>query len=639
MSKKEWTIADKSIWEDARSMLAKAEAEGIETAWDRLQQQTPHCKFCELGTTCRNCVMGPCRVSSKENSKMKRGVCGADADVIVARNFGRFVAGGSAGHSDHGRDLIEVLEAIAEGKAKDYTIRDPEKLMRLAEELGIPTAGREVMEVASDLADRCFEDFGSRRSALMFLSRAPEKRREIWKELGMTPRGVDREIAEMMHRTHMGCDNDAPSTMIHACRTALSDGWGGSMIGTELSDVIFGTPAPSRSTASLGVIKKEMVNLLVHGHNPVVSEMILAAARLPELVEKAKAAGADGINVAGLCCTGNELLMRQGIPMAGNHLMTELSIVTGAVEAVVVDYQCIMPSMVQVAGCYHTRFITTANKARFTGAIHFDIQPENALEEAKKIVTLAVEAFSQRDNSRVSIPEGVVETMTGFSNEAILEALGGTLDPLLEVVKAGKIRGFVGIVGCNNPKFQQDSCNVTLAKELIKKDILVLVTGCVTTAAGKAGLLVPEGAEMAGEGLAEVCGALGIPPVLHMGSCVDNSRILQLCGLIADALGVDIADLPVGASSPEWYSEKAAAIGTYAVASGIYTHLGLPPNILGSETVTDLALNGLEGLVGATFVVEPDPVKAAELLDARIASKRSALGLPEGFADQDGASA
>ncbi len=628
MSKKEWTIEEKSIWDDARKMLVKAEAEGIETAWDRLQQQTPHCKFCELGTTCRNCVMGPCRISPKKNGKMQRGVCGADADVVVARNFGRFVAGGSAGHSDHGRDLIEVLEAVAEGNAPDYTIRDEEKLARLAEEVGISTAGRDTMEIASDLADKCFEDFGSRRKEVMFLSRAPEKRREIWKKLGMTPRGVDREIAEMMHRTHMGCDNDAPSTMIHACRTALSDGWAGSMIGTELSDVIFGTPTPSRSSAGLGVIKEEMVNILVHGHNPVVSEMILAAARTPELVDRAAEKGASGINVAGLCCTGNELLMRQGIPMAGNHLMTELSIVTGAVEAVVVDYQCIMPSMVQVAGCYHTRFITTAGKARFTGAIHFDIHPDNALEEAKKIVGLAIDAFGERDPGRVSIPDGKVETMTGFSNEALLSALGGTLDPLLEVVKAGKIRGFVGIVGCNNPKFQQDSCNVTLAKELIKRDIMVLATGCVTTAAGKAGLLVPEGADMAGDGLAEVCRSLGIPPVLHFGSCVDNSRILQLCGMIADALGVDISDLPVGASSPEWYSEKAAAIGTYAVASGIYTHLGLPPNILGSETVTDLALNGLEELVGASFVVEADPVKAAELLDARIAAKRKSLGIP-----------
>ncbi len=628
MAKEKRTVEDMSIWEDARAMIRKAQAEGVETAWDRLEQQTPHCTFCELGTTCRNCVMGPCRVSAKEGSKRKRGVCGADADVIVARNFGRFVAGGSAGHSDHGRDLIEVLEAIVEGETKDYSIRDEPKLRRIAGELGIASEGRATMDVARDLVDACYSDFGSRRKAVGFLSRVPEKRRAIWDKLGMTPRGVDREIAEMMHRTHMGCDNDAPNTLIHAARCSLADGWAGSMIGTELSDVIFGTPTPSMSTANLGILKKDTVNILVHGHNPVVSEMILAAARDPELVARAKANGATGgITVGGLCCTGNELLMRQGIPMAGNHLMTELAIVTGAVEAVVVDYQCIMPSLVQIAGCYHTRFITTANKARFTGAIHFDIHPHNALEEARKIVQLAVDAFVERDPKRVDIPAEPVKIMTGFSNEAILGALGGTLTPLLDAVKAGSIRGFVAIVGCNNPKFQQDSCNVGLAKALIERDIMVLATGCVTTAAGKAGLLVPEAIEMAGPGLKAVCGALGIPPVLHMGSCVDNSRIMQLCALIANELGVDISDLPVGASSPEWYSEKAAAIGMYAVASGVYTHLGLPPNILGSDTVTDLALNGLEGLVGASFAVEPDPIKAADLLDARIKAKRVALGL------------
>ena len=626
MPKEKKTIDQKTIWDDAKAMLKKAEAEGIETAWDRLEEQTPHCTFCELGTSCKNCVMGPCRISAKGN-KRQRGVCGADADVIVARNFGRFIAGGSAGHSDHGRDLIEVLEAIIEKETSDYTIRDEAKLLRLASEVGIKVKGRTLTDVARDFVDECFADFGSRKKAVMFLQRAPQKRLEIWNKLEMAPRGVDREIAEMMHRTHMGCDNDAPNTMIHACRTALSDGWAGSMIGTELSDIIFGTPTPSRSSANLGVIREDKVNILVHGHNPVVSEMILSAARDPELVAKAEAAGAAGINIGGLCCTGNELLMRQGIPMAGNHLMTELAIVTGAVEAVVVDYQCIMPSLVQIAGCYHTRFITTSNKAKFTGAIHFEIHPHNAYLKAKEIVDLAITAFSERDQGRVEIPAKPVEIMTGFSNEAILGALGGTIEPLLDAVKAGKIRGFVGIVGCNNPKFPQDSCNVGLAKELIKRDIMVLATGCITTAAGKAGLLVPEGIQMAGTGLSEICSALGIPPVLHMGSCVDNSRILQLCALIADALGVDISDLPVAASSPEWYSEKAAAIATYAVASGIYTHLGLPPNILGSQTVTDLVLHGLEDLVGASFVVEPDPIKAAELIDARISAKRTALGL------------
>ncbi|MBG0773435.1 anaerobic carbon-monoxide dehydrogenase catalytic subunit [Oleidesulfovibrio alaskensis] len=625
MAKEPRPVEELSIWEDARAMLTKARAEGIETAHERLQQQTPHCKFCELGVSCRNCTMGPCKITPKA----PRGVCGADADVIVARNFGRFVAGGSAGHSDHGRDLVEVLESIVEGSTSDYRITDEAKLRRIAAELGVTVEDRSTMDIAAELIDIFYADFGSRKKEVAFLCRVPAKRRELWDRLGMTPRGVDREIAEMMHRTHMGCDNDAPNTLIHAARTALADGWAGSMIGTELSDVIFGTPQPSMSHANLAAIKKDKVNILVHGHNPVVSEMILAAAREPALIAEAEAMGAQGINVAGLCCTGNELLMRQGIPMAGNHLMTELAIVTGAVEAVVVDYQCIMPSLVQIAGCYHTLFIDTAQKARFTGAVHFDIHPHNALEQAREIVRMAVQAYARRDASRVQIPGEPVNIMTGFSNEAVIAALGGSLDPLVQAIAAGDIRGAVGIVGCNNPKFQQDSMNVGLAKELIKKDILVLVTGCVTTAAGKAGLLLPEAAEQAGPGLRKICGALGIPPVLHYGSCVDNSRILQLCAALANALGVDISDLPVGASSPEWYSEKAAAIGLYAVASGIYTHLGHPPHILGSQTVTDLAVSGLEDLVGASFFIEPDPVKAALAFDLRIRAKRKALGLGE----------
>ncbi|MDX1776494.1 MAG: anaerobic carbon-monoxide dehydrogenase catalytic subunit [Desulfobulbales bacterium] len=624
--KKELHPREMSIHQDAHAMIIKARRDGVETAWDRLQQQTPHCTFCEQGLSCRNCVMGPCRISPKGDKRL-RGVCGADADVIVARNFGRFVAGGAAGHSDHGRDLIEVLEAIVEGRTSDYRIVDEEKLARIATEVGIATESRKKIDIARDLVDVFYADFGSRKSEVAFLTRVPEKRKAIWRNLGITPRGVDREIAEMMHRTHMGCDNDAPNTLLHAARTALADGWSGSMIGTELSDCIFGTPTPKMSRANLGVLKKDQVNILVHGHNPIVTEMIFKAANEPEIIARAEAQGAGGINLAGLCCTGNELLMRQGVPMAGNHLMTELAIVTGAVEAIVVDYQCIMPSLVQAAACYHTKFITTANKAKFTGAIHFDFRPETAMQQAREIVALAIDGYASRNQERVEIPVEPVEIMTGFSNEAILGALGGSLDPFLDAVKTGKIRGCVGIVGCNNPKVQQDSSNVGLAKALIARDILVLATGCVTTAAGKAGLLVPGAIEMAGPGLKEVCGSLGIPPVVHMGSCVDNSRIMHLCALIADALGVDISDLPVGASSPEWYSEKAAAIATYAVASGIHVHLGHPPNILGSKTVTDLALSGLKGLVGAVFHVEPDPLQAAEFFDQLIGDKREALGL------------
>lgn len=410
-----------SIWEDAQLMIHKARKDGVETVWDRFEQQTPGCKFCELGLTCKNCNMGPCRISLKENGKMQRGICGADGDVIVARNFGRFVAGGSAGHSDHGRDLIELLEAIVEGDAPDYAIQDEVKLRRVSAELGIDTEGRSMLAVASELVDVCFGDFGSRKKELGFVSRVPEVRKEIWRTLKVMPRGIDREIAEMMHRTHMGCDNDAVSTLLHAARTALADGWGGSMIGTELSDIIFGVPAPAKSTVSLGVIKADQVNILVHGHNPVVSEMILAAARDPEMVARAQAVGAAGINIGGLCCTGNELLGRQGIPMAGNHLMTELAIVTGAVEAVVVDYQCIMPSMVQAAACYHTRFITTADKAKFTGATHISFATATAAQQAREIIDIAIQAFQERDPARVEIPGATVDVVTGFSNEALLE--------------------------------------------------------------------------------------------------------------------------------------------------------------------------------------------------------------------------
>ncbi len=620
---KKRNIEDMSIWEDARQMLRKAERDGVETAWDRLEQQTPHCKFGETGICCRICTMGPCRISKKA----PLGVCGADADVIVARNFGRFLAGGAAGHSDHGRDCIETFHAVAYGKTEDYHIKDEAKMLRIAGELGVATEGRELMDVAKDLADEFFESFGSRREEVAFIGRVPEKQRELWKKLGIMPRGVDREITEMMHRTHMGCDNDAANTMLQGARMCLGDGWAGSMIATEISDILFGTPSPRKAKVNLGVLKKDQINILVHGHNPIVSEKILEAVNEQELIDLAKEKGATGINLAGLCCTGNELMMRQGIPMAGNHLMTELAIVTGAVELIVVDYQCIMPSLVQVGNCYHTKMITTADKARFTGAEHVKFEVNNGMEQARKVVRMAIDRYSMRNEDRVEIPADPVDIMTGFSNEALLDALGGSLTPLVDAIKAGKVRGAVGIVGCNNPKYKHDYCNVNLTREFIKKDILVIVTGCVTTAAGKAGLLVPEAIEQAGPGLQEICGALGIPPVLHMGSCVDNARILQLAALLANEIGVSISDLPLAASSPEWYSEKAATIGTYAVASGIYTHLGHPPNITGSPLVTNLALEGLDDLVGGCFVIEPDPFKAAELIDKRITMKRKGLGL------------
>jgi len=616
--------ADRTITRDGQLLLKKAEQDQVETVWDRYQSQLPNCGYCEMGLSCRICTMGPCRIDPFGEGP-QRGVCGADADIIVARNLGRMIAAGAASHSDHGRDLIDVLDEVANGKATGYQIRDVDKLKRVAAEYGVSADGKDTLKIAGELAHAMQEDFGMRKKALTLLQRAPDKRRELWSKLGIMPRGIDRETSEMMHRTHMGVDNNWQSLLLHGLRNSLSDGWGGSMIATEVSDILFGTPKPAATAVNVGVLKKDQVNIVVHGHNPVVSEMILHACQAADLLQLARENGAAGINLAGVCCTGNELLMRNGIPMAGNHLTTELVLATGAVDMMIVDYQCIMPSLGSVAACYHTKMISTSDKAGFPGMEHHEFHPKNAAEKARQVVREAIENYAHR--GEVYIPVEPVNSIGGFSVETIVDALGGTPQPLIDALKAGKIRGAVGIVGCNNPRIKQDFGHVTLARRLIENDILVVDTGCAAVATAKAGLKMTEAAQMAGPGLREICTALRIPPVLHMGSCVDNVRILVLAAALANALGTDISDLPIAGAAPEWYSEKAVAIGAYFVASGVYTVLGPMPPITGSMNVVKLLTEGLRDVVGATFNVEPDPEKAAIAIRRHIEERRGHLGL------------
>ncbi|RMG90843.1 MAG: carbon monoxide dehydrogenase, partial [Candidatus Dadabacteria bacterium] len=314
-------VRELTVTQDAPGVIEKARREGIETVWDRHEAQKPRCGYCDLGLSCRICAMGPCRIDPFGEGP-QQGVCGADADIMVARNLGRMIAAGSASHSDHGRDLVETLLAVGEGRAPGYAIADEGKLRALAAEYGIATDGKDALALARELAEEMLEEFGMKKGRLQFVNRMPASRVAVWEKLGLLPRGIDREVTEMMHRTHMGVDNDYVNILLHGFRTALADGLGGSMIGTELSDVLFGVPKPTTSRANLGVIRADQVNILLHGHNPVVSEMVARAAEDPALVARAKELGAQGINLVGLCCTGNELLMRRGIPMAGNHLMT-----------------------------------------------------------------------------------------------------------------------------------------------------------------------------------------------------------------------------------------------------------------------------------------------------------------------------
>jgi len=620
-------VLSRSIDPATHEMLARAEELGLETAWDRYEAMLPQCGFGELGVCCRNCNMGPCRISPFEEEGPKAGVCGATADIIVARNLIRMIAAGAAAHSDHGRDIAHTLLLTAEGKGGGYEIKDEAKLGALAAEYGIETDGRSKEEIALDLAHAVYAEFGKQEGPIQFTRRAPEKRVALWQSLGIDPRGIDREIVEIMHRTHIGVDNDAVNLILHGLRASVSDGWGGSMVATEISDVLFGTPTPIRSEANLGVLKTDEVNIVAHGHEPTLSEMIVAAAQDPEMIALAKKYGAKGINVVGMCCTGNEVIMRHGIPIAGNFLQQELAVITGAVEAIIVDVQCIMPALGALTGCFHTKFISTSPKAKFPGATHIEFHEERASEIAKEIVRAAVENYRFRKADMVHIPDEKMECMVGFSVEAIVGALGGTLDPLLDAVKSGAIKGIGAVVGCNNPKVQHDYGHVRLLEELIKQDVLVVTTGCNAIAAAKAGLMLPEAAERAGDGLKSVCQALGVPPVLHMGSCVDISRILVACAAIANALGVDISDLPAAGAAPEWMSEKAVSIGAYVVSSGVFTVLGTVPQVLGSPLVTEVLTQGANDVVGAAFAVEPDPFKAAQLMIEHIEEKRAALGI------------
>ncbi len=620
-------ISRRSVDPATLKMLDQAEKQGIETAWDRYEKMLPQCGFGELGVCCRNCNMGPCRISPFDDAGPQKGICGATADIIVARNLIRMIAGGAAAHSDHGRDLAHTLLLTAEGKSGGYEIKDEEKLAALAREYSIETQDRKKEEIALDLAKSVYAEFGKQEGFVQFSRRAPEKRVDLWKKAGIDPRGIDREIVEIMHRTHIGVDNDPVNLILQGLKASIADGWGGSTIATEISDVLFGTPQPVRSQANLGVLKHDQVNIIAHGHEPVLSEMIVAAAQDPELVARAKAAGAKGINVVGMCCTGNEIIMRHGIPIAGNFLQQELAVITGAVEAMIVDVQCIMPALGDLCECFHTRFISTSPKAKFPGAEHMEFNEKQAMDIAKEIVGVAVENYSHRNPDKVFIPDDLTECMVGFSTEAIVKALGGTLDPLLDAIKSGAVKGIAGVVGCNNPKIRHDEGHLELVKELIKNNVLIATTGCNAIACAKAGLMLPEAAAQAGDGLKAVCQSLGIPPVLHMGSCVDISRILTVCAAVANALGVDISDLPVAGAAPEWMSEKAVSIGSYVVASGIFTVLGTVPQVLGSPLVTNVLTQAANDVVGATFAVETDPVKGAKLMIDHMDAKRKNLGI------------
>ena len=601
-------------------------------AWQyRAAKQTPHCKFGEQGVCCRICAMGPCRITPKA----PRGICGCDVHGIVGRNYLKFTAGGAATHSDHGREICHTLYcAKPEGP---YKVKDPEKLIRIAKEWGVETEGKDIYDLAHEVAYLGLSEYGKVFGTQNFLKRAPQHTQEIWEREEIAPRAIDREVSCSLHMSHMGCSSLPEALIRQSLRAGLSDGWGGSMAGTEFSDVLFGTPKPIETEANLGVMVAENVNIVVHGHDPSLSEMICEYADDPEMIAYAKEMGAKGITVSGVCCTSNEVAMRRGIPMAGNFLQQENVVLTGACEAIVVDVQCIFPALGPLSKCFHTKFVTTSPIAQMPDADYIRFNAETAGENAKAIVKMAIENFKNRKPELVHIPDMKQKATVGYSVEAIVKTLDGvansqvdemgTTKPLLECITSGVIRGAVAMVGCNNPKVRPDTAHIELMKKMIANDIIIIASGCSAQAAAKAGLMDKEAKELCGAGLKRVCELADIPPVLHMGSCVDISRMMILAAELSKDSGLNISQLPVVGCAPEWMSEKAVSIGNYVVATGIDTFLGVDPYVSGSDQIAHLLTEGVRDWVEAAYTVEKDIDKLGDAMIARIEEKRTALGI------------
>jgi carbon-monoxide dehydrogenase catalytic subunit len=614
----------------AKEMLAHAETAKIKTSWDRYKAQQPQCKFGETGICCRICIQGPCRIIPTKPGQDK-GICGASAFTIVSRNLVRYIAGGAAAHSDHGREIAFTLLHTAEGHAPDYKITDPIKLLKVAARVGVATEGRKIKDVAKDVAIKALEEFGKYDSepCTWLSSTINEERKLKFKQTAIAPTAIDRSIAQLLHQTHMGTDADPVNIIFGGLRAGLAD-YTGMHLATDLTDILFGTPTPVVTEANLGVLDKDKINIAVHGHNPLLSQMVVYAAR--ELESEAKAIGAKGINLVGICCTGNEVLMREGIPTAANFGSQELVIMTGALDAMIMDVQCIAPGVKDLCNCFHTILISTSRIAKVPGSVHIEFNEETAMDDARRIIKLSIEQYKKRNPNLVKIPEFKKQVVGGFSFEALLNLFGkinpeSPISVLTDAILAGEIKGVCAFAGCNNQKIPLDQSTVTIARELAAKDVFMVSTGCAAGAFAKAGLLSGEGVEAyAGPGLKAFIKRLEeksgldakLPLVYHMGSCVDNTRIADLWTAMAANLNISLPQLPFVASAPEAMSEKAISIGSWVITMGIPCHVGVLPPVEGSELVYGVTTQIARDVFGGYFIFETDPFKASEKLFERL---------------------
>lgn len=609
-----------------REMILRQNQLGFDTTFDRFDKQQPQCGFGMAGICCKICNMGPCKITSKS----PKGVCGADADLIVARNLLRSAAAGVAQHGMHGREVILSLKWAAEGKL-DLPILGQQKIKDTAKAFGIKTERRSIKKIASELADILLEDMSRTVPGDYKIIEAlgSEERKKVWKELDILPISAYHEVFEAYHKTGVGTDGDWKSIMQQFLRCGLAFTYSGVVSTSIATDGLFGVGDRVTSKVNIGALKKGYVNIAVHGHLPTLVSEIVRVGQEEKFINLAKEAGAKGIRFYGICCSGLSAMYRYaGVIPLSNAVSAELVLGTGALDLWIADVQDVFPSIMEVAKCFRTTVVTTSESARLPGAERFEYDHHHSnigetRELAEKIVLRGIESFKDRQGIPVYIPPYEVDAEVGFSPEYVHKHYG-SMKPLYEAVKEGKILGIVNIVGCNNPKVVYEKCVIDVANALLRNNILILTNGCASFPLMKMGYCNVSGQEHAGESLKEFLGDL--PPVWHVGECIDNTKSSGIFAGVAGEAGKPLYEMPFAFSSPEWSNEKGidAALGFRLM--GINSYHCVEAQIHGSKNVIEFLKEGTKDLLGSVMVVNPNPDALGEKIVADIIEKRKALG-------------
>lgn len=623
-----------SYHDSVEEMLKRIRDDGLSSVFSRWEEQEKiRCKFCLQGMSCQLCSQGPCRISEKAGAE--KGVCGIGPDAMAMRNFLMRNIMGAATYGHHAFEAFRTLKATAEGKTS-FKITDEDKLKWMCEKVGIDSS-QDINQMAIQLAEFLDEEMNAHpdKESIMVKAFAPKKRISLWKELHLYPGGVKHEVENSIASCLTNVDGDYVSLAKKGLRLGLSTIYT-AQIGLEMvQDILFGTPMPHEVDVDLGIMDPDYVNIAFNGHQPWIGVATLQKAKMAEYQERARQAGAKGIRVVGSIETGQELLQRFEmddvfVGLMGNWLAIEPFLATGTVDALVMEENCSPPAIDQYAEKYQVALISVSTIIGVPGTEHeMPYYPAKADEMAEECINVAIENFRKRHKKiEPMVPKHKTKAMAGFSTEAVLGAVGNDLNALVDVIAKGQIKGIVALANCatlrNGP---HDWNTVNITKEMIKRDILVVAAGCGNHGLEVAGLCNMDAVEMAGEGLKGVCKALGIPPVLSFGTCTDTGRISMLVTALADHLDVDISDLPIAVTAPEWMEQKATIDGMFAVAYGTYTHLSPTPFVTGAPKLVKLLTEEVEGLTGGKVALGDDPIEAAKGIEEHIMKKRKAMGL------------